>query len=73
MDLRKHFSRNIKNLQQPFVPIQRMDIKQHRSGSIGVIGHMDRSSGQLPNQPAVHRSKQKLSCLCPLPSIRNPV
>ncbi|MNM59241.1 hypothetical protein D3C81_704860 [compost metagenome] len=37
---------------------------------------MDRSAGQLPDQPGVDRAEQKLASLCPLPGafhmVQNP-
>ncbi len=41
-----------------------MNVKQHRAGSIGVIGHMYRAFCQIPNQPCIHRAKKQPAFLC---------
>ena len=48
-----------------------MDVKQHRPGRVGAIRHMGGTSGEVPDQPAVHRAAAKLPLLCPLPGTRD--
>ena len=47
------------------IPLQRVDIKKHGAGGIGIVGHMDTALCQLPNQPCFHRSKEKFPFLGP--------
>ena len=74
--LRKHAFRNIKLLQDLIIPLQRIDVEHHGSGRIGIICYMNSSLGQLPDQPGLHCTKQKLSLLCsfadPLHIIQDP-
>ena len=44
-----------------------MDIKQHCSGCIGVVGYMYESACQIPDQPCVNGSENKSSFFCFLP------
>ena len=37
-----------------------------RTGCVGIIGHMHRTLGELPDQPGLHRSEQQLALLCKL-------
>ena len=41
-----------------------MNIKQHGSGSIGIIRYVNAALGQIPDQPAVHGSKKQFSTFC---------
>ena len=36
-----------------------MNVKQHRAAGVGFIGGVQRAAGQVPQQPAVHRTKQQ--------------
>ena len=53
-----------------------MDIIKHRTGSIGDVRNMYFPTGQFPDQPGIHRPKNKLSGFgffpCPLDMIQNP-
>ena len=62
--LRKHTFRDIKFFKDLIIPFQSIDIEHHGSGRIGIICYMNSSLGQLPDQPGLHGTKQKLSLLC---------
>ena len=62
--LREHAFRNIKLLQDLIIPLQCIDVEHHGSGRIGIICYMNSSLGQLPDQPGLHGTKQKLTLLC---------
>ena len=51
--LREHGRRDMQLVEDLLIPAQLVDIKQHRAGSVGIIGHMYRAAGQLPDQPGI--------------------
>ena len=59
--------RNAKPLHNLLVPDQFVDIEQHGAGSIGVIRHMHRALGKVPDKPCVHRTEQQLAFFCLFP------
>ena len=62
---------NIQFLQDLIIPLQCIDIKEHSAGCIAVIRHMHFSLCQLPDQPGLHRSKEKFTFFCPFPGSRH--
>jgi len=48
-----------------------MDIEQHCTGRVGVIGDMYLSLCHLPDQPRLHRSEIEIASLRPLAHARN--
>ena len=48
---------------------ERMNIEHHRPRCIGIICHMHRSTGQLPDEPCLNRSEQQLSGFRALPCL----
>ena len=52
------------------IPAKTVDVKKHGPGSIGIIGYMNLPFGQVIDQPAIHRTKQKFPFLCPFPCLR---
>ena len=63
--LRKHTLRNIQLLQDLIIPLQSIDVEHHGSGCIGIIGYMNSTLGQLPDQPGFHGTEEKFSLLRP--------
>ena len=63
--LRQHTARYIEDLQNLVVPVQRVDVEQHRPAGVGVVGHVDLAAGQLPDQPGFHRAEQQIAPLGP--------
>ena len=60
----KHGKWYSKIIQDFLIPVLLMDVKQHCSGSIGVICYMYFTFGQLPYQPGIYCAKQKITLLC---------
>ena len=56
-NLWQHTPWNFQLLQNLLVPLQRVDIKEHGSGGVGVIRYMDPAPGELPDQPGLYRPK----------------
>ena len=59
LHLRHHRTRNLKQVQQLLIPLQRIDVKQHRTGSITYIRHVNFAAGQTPNQPGIDGTEQQ--------------
>ena len=55
--LRHHVLRNSKKGKQFLIPAQFMNIKKHRAGRICIIRYMHGPFCQIPDKPAVNRSK----------------
>ena len=53
---------DVQRLEQGVVPIQRADVVQHGAAGVGAVGNVHLAAGQLPDQPSVHRTEQKLPC-----------
>ena len=67
LHIRKHAPGNSEILQNLVIPASPVNVKQHGSRCVRIIGHMDTALGQVPDQPRIHGSKQQLSPLCPFP------
>ena len=61
----QHTARYVKDLQDLIVPVQRVDVEQHRPAGVGIVGHMDLAAGQLPDQPCLDRAKEQVAPLGP--------
>ena len=61
MHLRQHAARNIEIIQQLVVPVQRVDIEEHRARCVGVVRRVDAALCQLPEDPRIHRAKHQLA------------
>ena len=62
------------DLQRPTqlcVPLEGVDIEEHRAGGVGVVRHMGSTTGEVPDEPGVYRSGTQLSPLRPLPQPRH--
>ena len=62
-DLRQNIRRDVHQLQEFFVPLQLMDIKEHRAAGIGEVGGMHGPVRQVPHQPAVDGAEQQVARL----------
>ena len=60
-DLREHAGRDVQELQDLVVPLQRVDVEQHGPGGVGIIRHMDAALRQLPDQPGLDRAEKQLA------------
>ena len=62
-DLGHHRRRDVQQRQELGIPLQRVDIEQHRAGGVGDVGHMDLAAGELPDEPGVHGAEAELARL----------
>ena len=65
LHLRQHTPGDVQLLQDFLVPAQGIDVKEHGSGSVGIVRYMDFPAGKLPDEPGFHRAEAQLSPLCP--------
>ena len=77
LHLGHHTTGNLKFLQKLFIPLFLMNIKQHGTGGIGIIGNMYFPFGQFPDQPGINGTEQKLPPFRPFPGpfhmLQNPL
>ena len=59
----QHFTRDVQDLQHLAVPIQGVDVEQHGTGGVGVVGHVYAALGHLPYQPSIDGTEQQLATL----------
>ena len=62
--LGKHIFRNPKIRKNFLIPLLFMNVEQHSSGSVCIICHMDSAFCELPDQPGIYCSKQKITFFC---------
>ena len=58
---------NVQQLAQGLIPAPAVNVKEHGPAAVGVVRGMDLSPGEIPQQPAVHRTAEQLSPLRPPP------
>ena len=58
---------NVQQLAEGLVPPQAVDVKEHGAAAVGVVRGVDRSPGEVPEQPAVYGAAQQLPPLGPPP------
>ena len=63
---REHTSGDVQLLQDLIVPLQCVDVEEHRAGGVGVVGDMDLAARQLPDEPRFDCAEQQLAALCAL-------
>ncbi len=63
--------RNIQLSHKLPVPLEGVDIEQHRPAGVAVVGDMDGAAGEVPDQPAVHRAEEELALLGALLALRD--
>ena len=57
---------DVEEAQQFLVPLQGVNIKQHRARGVGGIGDVQSAARELPYEPRVHRAEAQPSLLSPL-------
>ena len=61
LDLRQHRTRNVEQLEQLVVPLERMDVEQHRAARVGVVGGVYHAARQVVDEPSVDGSEHELA------------
>lgn len=54
---------DLQHVQQRRVPLEGVDIKEHRPGGVGIISHMAAAAGEVPNEPGVYRAEEQFARL----------
>ena len=60
---REHTSGDVQLLQDLVVPLQRVDVKEHRAGGVGIVGDVHLAARQLPDEPRFDCAEQQLAAL----------
>lgn len=63
--LREHTFRDVQLLQDLVVPFQRVDVEHHGAAGVGIVGDVQFSAGQLPDEPGLHGAEEQFSPLGP--------
>ena len=63
LDLGHHRTRNAEQVEQLLVPIQRVDVEEHRARGVAHVRHMDLTARKAPDEPRVHRTEHQLAFL----------
>ena len=63
--LREHTFRDVQLLQDLVVPLQRVNVEHHGAAGVGIVGDVQFSAGQLPDEPGLHGAKEQFSPLSP--------
>ena len=58
-----HRPRNVEEFQQVVVPLQRVDVEEHRARSVAHVGHVHVSARQAPDEPRVDRPEEEFALL----------
>ena len=61
--LGQHAARHAQHAQQFVVPVERVDVEQHRPRGVGDVGHVGLAARQLPDEPAVDGAEGQLAGL----------
>ena len=73
LHLGHHRPRDVEEFQQVVVPLQRVDVEEHRARGVAHVGHMHLPACQPPDEPRVDRPEEELALLGPRPGSRNVV
>ena len=65
--LREHSGGDVQFGENFLVPAQGIDIEEHGPAGVGVVGHMDLATGELPDQPGLHGAEEQIAPLCFFP------
>ena len=66
-----HRCRDVEEFQQILVPLQRVDVEQHRARGVAHIRHVHLAARQPPDQPRIDRAEHQLALLGPLACARD--
>lgn len=73
LDLRQYFPGNIEQVQDVLVPVEGVDVEEHRPAGVGDVGGVNPTPGQLPEQPGVDRPEEQVAPGRLLAGPRDPV
>ena len=59
--LRQHGARHAEELEQLVVPVQCVDVVEHRAAGVAGVGHVHLAAREVPDQPGVHRAEAQLA------------
>ena len=65
-DFRQHGLRHIEIAEEVVIPLQRVDVEEHRAGRVGIIRDMRLAAREFPDQPGIDRTEDELALLCSL-------
>ena len=70
---RQHSARNVQQRQQLIIPTIGVNIKEQRAARVRRVGRMNLATGEIPDQPRVHRAKTQLTVFGAGPGTRHVV
>ena len=59
------------HLQQGGIPLARMNVHEEGAGGVGDIGHVQRTTGEIPKQPSIDGSKAEFPLFGAVPGVWN--
>ncbi len=62
-DLGQDGAGDVERAQDLVVPVQTVDVVEHRAARVGDVGHVDRAAREVPHEPGVHGAKGELARL----------
>ena len=63
LDFRQHSLRHVEVAEEVFVPMELVDVEEHRAGSVRIIRDMRFAAREFPDQPRINRAEQQLTLL----------
>ena len=57
----QHTAWDVQLPQNLLIPCESVNVEQHRAAGVGVVGDVDLSARQLPDEPCFHRAKQQFA------------
>ena len=55
----QHLARDVQLPQDLLIPLQRVNVEEHGTAGVGVIGDVDPAAGQLPDEPRFHGAEEQ--------------
>ena len=67
LHLWQHGARHAEELQKFVIPVQRVDVVEHRAAGVAGVGDVHLAAREVPDEPGVHRTEAQLAALgaCP--------
>ena len=73
LDLGQDRPRDVKQVQDVLVPVEGVDVEEHRPAGVGDVGGVNPPPSQVPEQPGVDRPEEEVATGGLLPGPRDPV